>query len=65
MFTPEGRGTRLDQHAVMRPKRWGWLLLPLLPLVVRRNTRDCGISLRRAAGSWADAPAGSAKDGAA
>ncbi len=47
-FTPQGRGTRLDQYAVMRPKGWGWLILPLLPLIVRRNTCDCAVSLRQA-----------------
>jgi len=25
----------------MRPKRMGWLLAPLMPLIVRRQLRDC------------------------
>jgi hypothetical protein len=46
-FHPAAGGTRLDQCAVMSPRRWGWLLAPLMPLIVRLNTGDCGVSLRR------------------
>lgn len=47
-FSGVDGGTRLDQYAVMRPKGWGWLMTPMLPLIVRLNIRDCGVSLCRA-----------------
>lgn len=46
-FHPDNEGTVLEQRAVMHPRRWGWVLLPLMPLIVRLNTRDCAVSLRR------------------
>jgi hypothetical protein len=35
-------GSVLVQRGEMRPKGTGWLLAPLMPLIVRRNLRDCG-----------------------
>jgi uncharacterized protein YndB with AHSA1/START domain len=46
-FTPINGGTRLDQHGEMRPKARGWLLAPLMPLIVRRNLRDTAVALKR------------------
>jgi len=46
-FRGAGGGTILEQRAVMRPKGRGWLVSPLVPLIVRLNTRDCAVSLRR------------------
>jgi hypothetical protein len=43
-----GDGCRLTQHGDMRPKGAGWLLAPLMPLIVRRQLRDCAVSLKRA-----------------
>ena len=41
-------GCRLTQHGDMRPKGAGWLMAPLMPLIVRRQLRDCAVSLKRA-----------------
>jgi Polyketide cyclase / dehydrase and lipid transport len=41
-------GSLLVQHGDMRPKGAGWLLAPLMPLIVRRQLRDCAVSLKRA-----------------
>jgi hypothetical protein len=41
-------GCRLTQQGDMRPKGAGWLLAPLMPLIVRRQLRDCAVSLKRA-----------------
>lgn len=46
-FTPTDGGTRLDQRGEMRPKSWGWLAAPLMPLIVRRNLRDTEVALKR------------------
>ena len=40
-------GCRLVQHGELRPKGAGWLLAPLMPLMVRRQLRDCAVSLKR------------------
>jgi hypothetical protein len=42
-----GGGCRLVQSGEMRPKRAGWLIAPLMPLIVRRQLRDCAASLKR------------------
>ncbi len=47
VFTPVDGGTRLEQHGEMKPKGWGWLAAPLMPLIVRRNLRDTAIALKR------------------
>lgn len=47
-FAPTDGGTRMDQTATMRPRGVGWLLAPLFPLIVRKNTHDCAVSLRAA-----------------
>jgi hypothetical protein len=41
-------GCRLTQHGDMRPRGAGWLMAPLMPLIVRRQLRDCAVSLKRA-----------------
>jgi hypothetical protein len=41
-------GCRLVQHGDMRPKRAGWLLAPLMPVIVRRQLRDCARWLKQA-----------------
>jgi hypothetical protein len=46
-FTAVDGGTRLDQEGEMRPKGWGWLMAPLMPLIVRRNLRDTALALKR------------------
>jgi Polyketide cyclase / dehydrase and lipid transport len=46
-----GDGCRLTQHGRMRPKGAGWLMAPLMPLIVRRQLRDCAVSLERALGT--------------
>lgn len=46
-FTPTDGGTRLEQQGEMRPKGWGWLMAPLMPLIVRRNLRDTAVALTR------------------
>jgi uncharacterized protein YndB with AHSA1/START domain len=46
VFTTVDGGTRLEQHGEMRPKAWGWLVAPLLPLIVRRNLRDAAVALK-------------------
>jgi hypothetical protein len=41
-------GCRLVQRGDMRPRRLGWLVAPLMPLIVRRQLRDCARSLKHA-----------------
>jgi Polyketide cyclase / dehydrase and lipid transport len=41
-------GCRRVQHGDVRPRGAGWLMAPLMPLIVRRNPRDCAVSLKRA-----------------
>lgn len=41
-------GTRLDQHGVMCPTRWGRLMAPLMPLIVRKNVQDTSHALEAA-----------------
>lgn len=40
-------GCRLLQRGEMRPTRMGWLLAPLMPVIVRRQLRDCALWLRQ------------------
>jgi hypothetical protein len=47
VFTPIEGVTRLDQEGTMRPKGWGWILAPLMPVIVRRNLRDTAVALKR------------------
>ena len=42
-----GGACRLVQHGDMRPRGAGWLLAPLMPVIVRRQLRDCAASLKR------------------
>ena len=44
-FTPTVGGTQLDQAAAMRPRSIGWLMAPLFPFIVKKNTHDCATSL--------------------
>jgi predicted ATPase len=41
-------GSQLVQHGDMRPKRARWLIAPLMPVIVRRQLRDCGRWLKQA-----------------
>jgi hypothetical protein len=41
-------GCRLVQRGRMRPKGAGWLVAPLMPVIVRRQLRDCAVSLKHA-----------------
>ena len=43
----QAAGCRLVQRGVMRPKGAGWLMAPLMPLIVRVQLRDCARSLER------------------
>jgi hypothetical protein len=45
---PVAGGCRLVQHGEMRPTRMGWLLAPLMPVIVRRQLRDCARWLKQA-----------------
>ena len=45
---PVAGGCRLVQHGDMRPKGAGWLVAPLMPVIVRRQLRDCARSLQQA-----------------
>jgi Polyketide cyclase / dehydrase and lipid transport len=45
---PVAGGCRLVQHGEMRPRGIGWLLAPLMPVIVRRQLRDCARSLKEA-----------------
>jgi hypothetical protein len=45
---PVAGGCRLVQHGEMRPKGIGWLLAPLMPVIVRRQLRDCARWLKQA-----------------
>jgi hypothetical protein len=51
-------GCRLVQRGAMRPKGAGWLIAPLMPVIVRRQLRDCAVSLKQAleAGDGVPAP---------
>jgi hypothetical protein len=44
----QAAGCRLVQHGDMQPKGAGWLLAPLMPVIVRRQLRDCAVWLKRA-----------------
>jgi uncharacterized protein YndB with AHSA1/START domain len=46
VFTAAGGGTRLEQHGEMKPRAWGWLAAPLMPLIVRRNLHDTAVALK-------------------
>jgi Polyketide cyclase / dehydrase and lipid transport len=50
-------GCRLVQRGRMRPRAAGWLLAPLMPLIVRRQLRDCAVSLGRSLERAKDVPA--------
>jgi uncharacterized protein YndB with AHSA1/START domain len=47
LFTQAGGATRLDQRGVMTPRARGWLLAPLMPLIVRKNLSDTANALKR------------------
>jgi Polyketide cyclase / dehydrase and lipid transport len=45
---PVAGGCRLVQHGEMRPTGMGWLVAPLMPVIVRRQLHDCARWLKQA-----------------